>query len=1595
MGRRVLVLSLALVVLLSTAAAANASGGPKQPTKTPAMVRLSGHVLPALKEGKVIQSPPNSGNREITLTLTLKRDHQKAFERFLRELYDSHSPKYHHFLSQHEIARRFGPSKKTYDATLAYLRANGFKLVQGSKNRMTITVRGTRAEAEQAFNMKIRDYQLGERTFYANDTEPAMPKNLAPRVQAVVGLENLSRPEGAAIFIGSTFVLRSLYTLDQLLESYFAYMEAETAILVPLPPAAVFEEQAVETGLSILKYAIDNALAEAAISEGLDPPPNGAGQKIGVVAFSTFQMSDVADWLALDGLPATLLNQVSEVDVGGGVSLQPGTTGESDVLLGIDVALAEAPGAQVVVYEGSSPGTGAGFEAIFNQMIEDRVNVISNSFTYCEDQTTAADAQAVDQVLANAAASGISTFSASGDYGSGCSDGSPNTIAIPTDSPHATAVGASSLSFGPGFTYDGETWLDESSEIPPGAQSGFGTSSFFPMRSIPDVVAPGNRGIGFPICEADAGGCPSGVVFEGTSLTTSIWAATAAVINQAAGHPLGFLNPLLYPLAGTSNFHSPASMGTDAAHVGLGSPNVDLLMLALTGQTAGPPDASASSVSVTLSSPYLPYKGTIPADGSTAGVVTVMLTDGNANTISGRTVSLSAAGSHASISPASAVTSVINGTVTFTVTDSTVEDVTLTATDTTDGVTLTQTPAVNFIGPPATVSTISSNPATVAAGGGIASTITITLTDASNNPSPNKQVTLSQGTGHSNVSGPASGMTNSSGQIQFSVTDNIPETVTYTATDVTDANEPVPGSAMVQFTGAGNPPPCSLGVASVQPGANFAIQQFATGFQSPDANTVLGNLCYGPTGMAFDPAGNMYVATYFEGNIYKFGPSGGTANPAQLVTTTPYSSTNCLSGLTFSKDGQHLYMARQFCGEAGSDVVEISPTNGSIIRELVTGIGCATALATDPLSGDLFLSQPCDLPMGSNNIVRISNPESSSPTTSVYASPGQSSNLAFAPDGTLYTASTLADIDSNFIVSVSGTNSAVPGTVTYITNDFNEPSAVVPALNPLNISMPPFLLIDDINNIMTELVLPIPPPPAQQQPTQVIGGGSQGLYGITGPDGCAYMTQSDRILKITAADGTCNFASTSPLPGLSLSPANVSPNPAQGTRQSFTATFSNVTVPTGTVVDFAVIGANLQGALVHPNADNQATFSYTGTYTGSDKIYASATVGSQTLKSNLANVTWTAGLHTSFCSLNSSVQGGVVGAPSNLTASLYDVSVTPVVAVSGASLTIKLGSNSCTEMTDANGNASCSITPTAPGIATLTTSFAGNSSLLSCSANVSFNATAPTPTATPTAMATMIPTPTATATATATPTATPTPTLTATATATATSTRTLTPTATATPTQTASATPTSTRTSTPTPTPSRTSTPTATGTATATATHTSTSTPTHTATRTATPTATSTATATSTSTRTATPTPTRTPTPTATPTPTVRTTPTATPTPSGKIGPIYLTPPELDFGNCEIRQQGQTQTAFLFNPLWNNGTAAISSISIQGSGDFAIDSRDTTCGTALGVGRVCAIAIQFNPSASGQRQGKLIVQDNASNSPQVVILDGRGNNDYH
>jgi len=76
-------------------------------------------------------------------------------------------------------------------------------------------------------------------------------------------------------------------------------------------------------------------------------------------------------------------------------------------------------------------------------------------------------------------------------------------------------------------------------------------------------------------------------------------------------------------------------MGSDFQHVGLGSPNVNLLHLALTGGTAGAFSVAKSTVAA--------YPPTVVADGQTQAGVVVSLLDANGNSLTtsgGREISV-------------------------------------------------------------------------------------------------------------------------------------------------------------------------------------------------------------------------------------------------------------------------------------------------------------------------------------------------------------------------------------------------------------------------------------------------------------------------------------------------------------------------------------------------------------------------------------------------------------------------------------------------------------------------------------------------------------------------------------------------------------------------------------------------------------------------------------------------------------------------------------------------------------------------------------------------------------------------------------------
>ena len=279
--------------------------------------------------------------------------------------------------------------------------------------------------------------------------------------------------------------------------------------------------------------------------------------------------------------------------------------------------------------------------------------------------------------------------------------------------------------------------------------SAFGTP--FTVYALPDVPTLHENPSGNPVCGL-------GVANE-----------CMLYIGQGGGGDVGFAQPHFFSQA--FQVHpDPTDSGT--LNPGDGSP--------------APTTAVSSSLSTVT-----PASQTVTADGLDHADVTVTLNDQNSVGVSGKTVNLAATGA-ATVVPAASGSEVTdaNGQAKFFVKDTTAQTVTLTASDTTDTIGVTQTAQATFSTPTldAAASKVSANPTSVPSDGTTASTVTVLLLDNSVNGSPaplaGLTVQLSAGSGSSVIlpASAGSNVTDASGQATFSVTDSVNQSVTYQAT---------------------------------------------------------------------------------------------------------------------------------------------------------------------------------------------------------------------------------------------------------------------------------------------------------------------------------------------------------------------------------------------------------------------------------------------------------------------------------------------------------------------------------------------------------------------------------------------------------------------------------------------------------------------------------------------------------------------------------------------------------------------------------------------------------------------------------------------
>ena len=557
----------AVVLLVSPNCLAQAS-----PARGQGFTLMTRHVREVTLNGEARLMAKLPAGQTMRLVMTLPLRNQAELDQFLKDLYDPSSAYYHQFLSVEEFTSVFGPTQADYDTVVHFAEANGLTVVGTSRNRLNVDVSGSVGAIQKAFNITLGVYQhpTEDRTFFAPDREPT--PNVSVRLWHIAGLDNFSLPHPAGLHkrVG------------------------------PQPLATTGSGPSASFLGSDMRAAYYGATALT-----------GSGQSLGLLEFEGTDLADLTTYFTnvhqTNSVPVTL----KSVD-GTSTSCKAPSCDDTEQTLDMTQAIGMAPGlSSLVVYIGS---TG---EAMFNAMATaSPLNFqLSSSWTY-----SPADPNTENPFFQEFAAQGQNLFQAAGDSGLWKS----SSAIWPADDVYITSVGGTDLvTASAGGAWSSETaWVDGGGGISPDkfaipswqttAAAGCSACSKT-LRNGPDVSA--NANFTFYVC-ADQTTC-SANEYGGTSFAAPMWAGFLALINQqsvANGHStLGFINPLIYPIAAgssyTTDFHditsgsngSSATTGYDLA-TGIGSPNGVALITALAGGGSSSPSfslsASPGSVSV-------------------------------------------------------------------------------------------------------------------------------------------------------------------------------------------------------------------------------------------------------------------------------------------------------------------------------------------------------------------------------------------------------------------------------------------------------------------------------------------------------------------------------------------------------------------------------------------------------------------------------------------------------------------------------------------------------------------------------------------------------------------------------------------------------------------------------------------------------------------------------------------------------------------------------------------------------------------------------------------------------------------------------------
>ena len=538
----------------------------------------------------------------VDFDLVLKLRNASSAQAALRAVSKPGSSRYHHYLTTAEWIAKYSPTNASVKAAKAWLKQQGFSVGAVAKDRLFVSAEGTAAQVEKAFSTSLGYYQVAGKTVRLANSPLSIPSSLGGFVSGVVGVnQNIattslsngaSAPSTSAAQPGQEPAPPAGFRNPQPCSSFWGQktdMIDNPSLYAPFESPQAYD---------ICGYKPTQLRAGYGMSTS--NKQNGSGVTMAIVdAYdSPTLLSDAQTYFRINDPNHPLTTSQF-------TNLSPPTVDQEDACgasgwfdeqaLDVESSHSMATGANIL-FVGAQDCFDNSLLAALTTAVTSGASVVSDSWGDVAGDllTDAATKSAYDSTFMLAGTTGVSVLFSSGDDGDNFAVSGLTVPDYPPSSPFVTAVGGTTLEVGSanarlaeyGWSTAKQTMCAGvattncgSATTPAGslawqAGGGGGTSynylqPYYQAPVVPAALALRNEALFGPqplrvepdiSMDADAQSgmligltqtFPDGIYYDqfkegGTSLASPLLAGVIADADQAAGTPLGFINPALY-----------------------------------------------------------------------------------------------------------------------------------------------------------------------------------------------------------------------------------------------------------------------------------------------------------------------------------------------------------------------------------------------------------------------------------------------------------------------------------------------------------------------------------------------------------------------------------------------------------------------------------------------------------------------------------------------------------------------------------------------------------------------------------------------------------------------------------------------------------------------------------------------------------------------------------------------------------------------------------------------------------------------------------------------------------------------------------------